>query len=340
MKYKKVKIIAEAGVNHNGDINLAKQLIEKAAEAKADYVKFQTFITEKIITNNAKKADYQITNTKNDESQMQMIKKLELKFDDFVELKKHAEKFNIKFSSTPFDLDSVIFLKNLGIDFFKIPSGEITNLPYLKLIGSFNRQIILSTGMANIEEIKKAVEVLITSGTDKSKITILHCNTEYPTPLTDVNLKAMIHIKNVFGVEVGYSDHTLGLEASLAAVALGAVVIEKHFTIDKNMSGPDHLASLDPKELKLFVESIRKVESIISGSGIKEPSNSEIKNITIVRKSLFYNHNLNSGHLISNDDILVARPGDGLSPMEIDKIIGKKLEKNVIAGQQIKLEDF
>ncbi len=340
MNKSKVIIIAEAGVNHNGDVELAKKLIEKASEAKADYVKFQTFIAEKVISISAKKASYQVTNTDSEESQLQMVKKLELKFDDFRALKKHSELHNIQFLSTPFDLESAIFLKELGVKIFKIPSGEITNLPYLKLIGSFNLDVILSTGMANLQEIKEAVKVLIDSGTPLSNITILHCNTEYPTPMSDVNLLAMHNIKNELGVEIGYSDHTEGIEVSMAAVALGAKVIEKHFTLDKQMEGPDHVASLNPEELKNLVSSIRNIEKAISGSGVKEPSVSEMKNISIVRKSLHYRDSFPKGHVISFDDILIVRPGNGISPMEIDKVIGKELKSNVFSNQLINYSEL
>ena len=336
----KVIIIAEAGVNHNGDIELAKKLIEKAADSGADFVKFQTFIAENVISSNAKKADYQINNTGSKETQLQMVKKLELKFDDFIVLKKHAELNNIKFLSTPFDLESIIFLKDLGLTIFKIPSGEITNLPYLKLLGSFNQEIILSTGMASISEINSAINVLVNSGTELSKIKILHCNTEYPTKMTEVNLLAMNHIKEEFGVEVGYSDHTVGIEVSIAAVALGAKIIEKHFTLDKSMEGPDHIASLNPNELTQLVNSIRNVEMAISGSGLKEPSDSEIRNIPIVRKSIHYKRDLLKGHILEFDDIVILRPGTGVSPMELENVLGKELNINVTSNQLLNFNDL
>lgn len=336
----KVIIIAEAGVNHNGDIELAKKLIEKAADSGADFVKFQTFIAENVISSNAKKADYQINNTGSNETQLQMVKKLELKFDDFIVLKKHAELNNIKFLSTPFDLESIIFLKDLGLNIFKIPSGEITNLPYLKLLGSFNLEIILSTGMASISEINSAINVLVNSGTELSKIKILHCNTEYPTKMNDVNLLAMIHIRKEFGVEVGYSDHTEGIEVSIAAVALGAKIIEKHFTLDKSMDGPDHIASLNPNELTQLVNSIRNVEMAISGSGLKEPSESEIRNIPIVRKSIHYKRDLLKGHILEFDDLVILRPGTGVSPMELDNVLGKELNVNVTSNQLLNFNDL
>lgn len=336
----KVIIIAEAGVNHNGDIELAKKLIEKAAESGADFVKFQTFIAENVISSNAKKADYQINNTGSNETQLQMVKKLELKFDDFIVLKKHAELNRINFLSTPFDLESIIFLKDLGLNIFKIPSGEITNLPYLKLLGSFNQEIILSTGMASISEINSAINVLVNSGTELSKITILHCNTEYPTKMTEVNLMAMNHIKKEFGVKVGYSDHTVGIEVSIAAVALGAKIIEKHFTLDKSMEGPDHIASLNPNELTQLVNSIRNVEKAISGTGLKEPSDSEIRNIPIVRKSIHYKRDLIKGHILEFDDIVILRPGTGISPMELDNVLGKELNINVNSNQLLNFNDL
>jgi N,N'-diacetyllegionaminate synthase len=336
----KVIIIAEAGVNHNGDIEFAKKLIEKAADSGADFVKFQTFIAENVISSNAKKADYQIKNTGSNETQLQMVKKLELKFDDFIVLKKHAELNNIKFLSTPFDLESIIFLKDLGLNIFKIPSGEITNLPYLKLLGSFNLEIILSTGMASISEINSALNVLVNSGTELSKIKILHCNTEYPTKMTDVNLLAMNHIKEEFGVDVGYSDHTEGIEVSIAAVALGAKIIEKHFTLDKSMDGPDHIASLNPNELTQLVNSIRNVEMAISGSGLKEPSETEIRNIAIVRKSIHYKRDLVKGHILEFDDLVILRPGSGVSSMELGNVLGKELNVNVESNQLFNFNDL
>lgn len=325
----KVIIIAEAGVNHNGDINLAKKLIDVAVEAGVDYVKFQTFIAENIVSKDAAKADYQKNTTGENENQLEMIKKLQLSFDNFIELKAYCELKGIMFLSTAFDLESVEFLKTLNMGLWKIPSGEITNLTYLQKIGTYNEEVIFSSGMSTVEDIKNALEVLINAGTAKEKISVLHCNTEYPTPFTQVNLEAMLHIKNEFDVTVGYSDHTLGIEVPIAAVALGAKIIEKHFTLDRNMVGPDHSASLEPQELKDMVNSIRNIELAISGSGLKELSESEKKNILIVRKSLHFNSNLSSGHILTEKDLIAMRPGTGLSPMRISEFIGRKLKVSV-----------
>lgn len=322
----KVVIIAEVGVNHNGDIVMAKKLIDAAVDANVDYVKFQTFKADKLVSRDAKKADYQSKNIgDNDDSQYNMLKKLELSHEDHLELMEYCEQRNIKFFSTAFDVEGVYYLNDLGLNIFKVPSGEITNYPYLKAIASFKKPVILSTGMCTETEIKDAVEVLVTEGLAKEKISILHCNTEYPTPMKDVNLMAMLSIKKNFEVEVGYSDHTLGIEVPIAAVALGAKIIEKHFTLDRTLSGPDHVASLEPNELKEMVTAIRNIELAISGSGIKEPSESEVKNMTIARKSIHLNKDLQKGHIITDEDIITLRPGDGISPMEWNNIIGKKL---------------
>lgn len=321
----KVFIIAEAGVNHNGSLDLAKKLIDVAIDAKVDAVKFQTFIAENIVSKHAEKADYQKNTTGESENQLEMIKKLQLSFDNFIELKAYCELKGIMFLSTPFDMDSIEFLKTLNMGLWKIPSGEITNLTYLQKIGGYNEEVIFSTGMSTIEDIKNALEVLTKAGTAKEKISILHCNTEYPTPFTQVNLEAMLHIKNEFDVTVGYSDHTLGIEVPIASVALGAKIIEKHFTLDRNMVGPDHLASLEPQELKDMVNSIRNIELAISGSGLKELSESEKKNILIVRKSLHFNSDLLSGHILTENDLISMRPGTGISPMRISEYLGKKL---------------
>ncbi len=325
----KVFIIAEAGVNHNGSMDLAKKLIDAAIDAKVDAVKFQTFIAENIVSKDAEKADYQKNTTGESENQLEMIKKLQLSFENFIELKAYCELKGIMFLSTPFDMDSVEFLKTLNMELWKIPSGEITNLTYLQKIGEYNEEVIFSTGMSTIEDIKNAIEVLIKAGTAKDKISVLHCNTEYPTPFEQVNLGAMLHIKNEFDVKVGYSDHTLGIEVPIAAVALGAKIIEKHFTLDRNMEGPDHLASLEPNELKEMVSCIRNIELAISGSGVKELSDSERKNILIVRKSLHFNSDLKSGHILTEKDLIAMRPGTGISPMRIFEFIGKKLKVNV-----------
>ncbi|EAI7261968.1 MULTISPECIES: N-acetylneuraminate synthase [Campylobacter] len=323
----KTLIIAEAGVNHNGDMNLAKKLIEVASEAGADYVKFQTFKTELCISKNAQKAEYQLKTTSHEESQFDMIKKLELSKQDHEVLIEHCKKCNIKFLSTAFDLKSIDLLVELGVEIFKIPSGEITNLPYLKKIAKLNKNIILSTGMTSLGEIEMALDVLIDNGTQRNKITILHCNSEYPTPFKDVNLKAMQTIKEAFKLPVGYSDHTLGVTIPIAAVAMGACVIEKHFTLDKNMQGPDHLASLNPDELKTMVQSIRELEQAL-GNGIKKPSESETKNINIGRKSLVAASPIKKGDFFTEKNLGVKRPGNGISPMEWDNIIGKVAEKN------------
>ncbi|MFC4386551.1 N-acetylneuraminate synthase [Gracilibacillus marinus] len=330
----KVFIIAEAGVNHNGDMQLAKQLIDVASEAGADAVKFQSFKAEKLVTKTAKKAAYQSKTTDADENQFNMIKKLELDMDKHIELKKYAENKGILFLSSPFDLESIDDLNKLGIDLFKIPSGEITNLPYLRKIAKLNKPIIISTGMATLGEIEAALEVLKKNGA--SNITVLHCNTEYPTPMQDVNLLAMNTIKQSFQVDVGYSDHTLGIEIPVAAVALGAKVIEKHFTLDKEMEGPDHAASLDPMELKEMVEKIRNVELAL-GNGIKQPSVSEKSNKEIVRKSIVANKKITKGEVLTEDNLTIKRPGDGISPMNWDQIIGTIATKDYEEDELIQL---
>lgn len=338
---KQVIIIAEAGVNHNGDIDKALELVKVAAEAGADYVKFQTFKTELNISKSAKKADYQEKNTGNTESQYDMVKKLELSFEDFLIIQQKCEELNIGFMSTGFDIPSIDFLDSFSPEYYKIPSGEITNKPYLEYIGKIAKKVILSTGMANIDEIKNAVHILQKEGIDKENLTVLHCNTEYPTPFKDVNLLAMLHIKDEIGVEIGYSDHTLGIEVSIAAVALGARIIEKHFTLNRSLPGPDHIASLEPDELKSMVSGIRNIELAISGNGIKVASESEKPNKLIARKSVHIKRNLNSGHILVSDDLIMRRPGDGISPMEIDNILGKMLvidlkEDTKLSWEQIK----
>ncbi|XAK03152.1 N-acetylneuraminate synthase [Campylobacter coli] len=324
---KQVLIIAEAGVNHNGNIDLAKRLIDVASEAGADYVKFQTFKTELCISKNAQKAAYQLKTTSKTESQFDMVKKLELSKQAHEILIDYCKKRNIKFLSTAFDLESIDLLVELGIDIFKIPSGEITNFLYLKKIARLNKRVILSTGMATLGEIEQALEVLVDNGTSREKITILHCNTEYPTPFEDVNLKAMQTIKNAFHLPVGYSDHTIGTTIPIAAVAMGACVIEKHFTLDKSMEGPDHLASLEPDELKIMIKNIRELEQALGG-GIKKPSKSESKNINIGRKSLVAISPIKKGELFTERNLGIKRPGNGISPMEWDKIVGKVANKD------------
>ncbi|MDA7779594.1 N-acetylneuraminate synthase [Flavobacteriaceae bacterium] len=338
---KKVIIIAEAGVNHNGDINTAKKLIDVAAEAGVDYVKFQSFKADKLVSPDAKKADYQIKNTeKEDDSQYQMLKQLELSVDDHIELIEYCSLKKINFFSTAFDLDGISFLSSLNLEVFKIPSGELTNFPYLKAVANTGLPVILSTGMANLDEIQKSVEVLISNGTKKNQITILHCNTEYPTPMIDVNLKAMLTIKEKLGVSIGYSDHTLGIEVAIAAVALGAEVIEKHFTLDRGLKGPDHKASLEPKELINMVSSIRNIEKAISGNGKKEASLSEKKNIHIARKSIHLSKDLISGSIINEQDIISLRPGDGICAMNWENVIGKQVNKDLKKFTKLTLKDL
>lgn len=320
---KPVIIIAEAGVNHNGNIENACRLIDVAADAGVDYVKFQTFKSENLVAKSTQKAEYQIQNTGNkEESQYQMLKKLELSEKQHEQLITYCEEKNIKFFSTAFDLDSLNYLHTIGMDMVKIPSGEITNLPYLRKAASLFRKVILSTGMSTIDEIRDALNVFLSVGIDKSNITILHCNTEYPTPMKDVNLKAMLQMQKIFGTKVGYSDHTLGIEVPIAAVAIGASMIEKHFTLDKTMTGPDHKASLEPDELKAMVSSIRNIEKAASGSGIKEVSPSERKNMFVARKSIVAKKSIKKGELFSEENITVKRPGTGISPMQWDNIIG------------------
>lgn len=322
----KVIIIAEAGVNHNGDINLARKLIDVAAYAGADYIKFQTFKTELNISRKARKARYQLENTGySDETQFEMVKKLELSYDSFRGLKTYCQSKKIEFLSTAFDTPSIDFLDEIGQSFFKIPSGEITNKPYLDFIARKRKPVVMSTGMADMQEISAALKVLLDNGLSREDITILHCNTEYPTPMQDVNIKAMLTIRDKLGVRVGYSDHTLGIEIPIAAVAMGAAVIEKHFTLDRDLPGPDHKASLEPDELKQMIISIRNVELALSGNGMKEPSKSEKPNIPIARKSIHLNEKLNAGTILSRKHLVMKRPGTGISPMDIDKVIGKEL---------------
>lgn len=333
-----ILIIAEAGVNHNGSFELAKQLVDAAASAGADFIKFQTFKANKIVSKSAKKADYQERNTGDgDDSQYNMLKKLEMPEEWHIKLIEYAEKQGIKFLSTGFDEESVDFLDKLGSPLFKIPSGEITNKPYLKHIAQKRKPVILSTGMANMDEIKAAVDVLLKNGVEKSKITVLHCNTEYPTPMEDVNLKAMLSIQNELGVKIGYSDHTQGIEVPIAATALGATVIEKHFTLDRNLPGPDHKASLEPNELKAMVSAIRNVEIAISGNGIKEPSKSESKNKEVARKSIVAAQPIKKGEVFTEKNLTVKRPGNGISPMLWDEVVGKIAIKDFEADDLIEL---
>lgn len=334
---KRTLIIAEAGVNHNGDIAKAKALIDKGAEAGVDYVKFQTFKAEKLVTKQAQRASYQDKNTQNNDSQYEMLKKLELSQALHQELMDYCNQKGVKFLSTGFDSESLVFLAQLGITIAKVPSGEITNLPYLRQVASLFPEVILSTGMATIDEIKDAVKVLIDNGVSKDKIIILHCNTEYPTPMEDVNLKAMLHIQRELGLPIGYSDHTLGIEVPIAAVALGATVIEKHFTLDKTLPGPDHKASLEPNELKAMVSAIRNIEKAIGGSGLKEVSKSEEKNKPIARKSIVASTDIKKGDIFTPENLTVKRPGTGISPMQWDEVIGKTAKKDFEEDDLIEL---
>jgi N,N'-diacetyllegionaminate synthase len=332
--YEDVFIIAEAGVNHNGDIALARQLVDEAKEAGVNAVKFQTFVAEQLITKTAPKAAYQKITTENQESQYEMIKYLELSFDEFTALKEYCDHSGIMFLSTPFDMESIEYLESIEIPLYKIPSGEITNLPYLIKIAETRKPVIMSTGMSTLEEIGDAVSVLKQHGT--KELVLLHCNTEYPTPFEDVNLNAMITMKEAFQTQVGYSDHTLGIEASIAAVALGAKVIEKHFTLDKNMNGPDHKASLCPDELKLLVQSIRNIEAAL-GDGEKKPSKSELKNRDIARKSIVAKVPIRAGEAFSAENITVKRPGSGISPMKWYDVLGRTAIRNFRADELIVL---
>ena len=318
----RVIIIAEAGVNHNGLIENAYKLVDAAKTSGADYVKFQSFKAEKLVSRFAAKAEYQKATTDSGESQFDMIKKLELSDDDHIALVEYCKKVGIGFMSSPFDKDGIGYLDTLKVDFFKIPSGEITNLPYLRELTKFNKKIILSTGMSNLDEIKDALEIL-----KGLEVVVLHCNTEYPTPMKDVNLKAMLTIKNECNVEVGYSDHTLGIEIPIAAVALGAKVIEKHFTLDNKMEGPDHRASLEPQELTAMVKAIRNIELSL-GHGKKIPSDSEQKNICIARKSIVAMKTIKAGDKFTEENITIKRPGSGVSPMKWDQVIGLTAKTN------------
>ncbi len=322
-----VFIIAEAGVNHNGLIDNAYRLIDVAVEAGADAVKFQTFKAEKLVSKSADKANYQKQTTDESETQFEMIKKLELSVDVHKKLIKYCNERGIMFLSTPFDHESINLLNELGLEIMKIPSGEITNLPYLRHIGALKKKVILSTGMSTLEEVGDALSILINAGTAKENITVLHANTMYPTPLNDANLNAMLTIQQEFDITVGYSDHTMGIEADIAAVAMGASIIEKHFTLDNSLSGPDHKASLEPKELKAMVTSIRNIEKAL-GNGVKMPSNSEKPNISVARKSIVANQAIKIGDIFTEENITVKRPGNGISPMKWDEVVGSVSEKD------------
>lgn len=336
-----VVIIAEAGVNHNGDIHLAKELVDVAANAGADYVKFQTFKSESLVAVDARKAEYQVKNMGDDidNSQYQMLKKLELDVDAHRVLIDYCTLKNINFLSTAFDLESIDLLNDLGIPFFKVPSGDITNLPYLRKIALLNKPVVISTGMSNLDEVRAALDVFLNNGLSKDKITILHCTTEYPTPLGDVNLNAMLTLKNELGVKVGYSDHTLGIEVAIAAVALGATVIEKHFTLDKKMKGPDHKASLEPHELFNLVTGIRNIETAM-GTGRKLPTDAESKNISFVRKSIHLKRDVKKGETLDESQLIMKRPGNGISPMSLHEVLNKTFTKDLLADCQLKWEDI
>jgi N,N'-diacetyllegionaminate synthase len=334
----KITIIAEAGVNHNGSLEKAKQLIEVAANAGVDIVKFQTFKADKIVSKTAPKATYQLNSVSDgDDSQYTMLKKLEL--DDFshMELVKYCKQKGLEFLSTGFDEESIDFLEEIGSSMYKIPSGEITNKPYLQHIARKGKPVLMSSGMAYLDEIEKALTVMMNEGLNKEMITVLHCNTEYPTPMEDVNLKAMLTIREAFKVNIGYSDHTLGIEVPIAAVALGAVVIEKHFTLDRNLPGPDHKASLEPSELKAMVDAIRNVEMAVSGTGLKMPSFSEQKNISVARKSIVASCPIAQGEKFSKANITAKRPGNGISPMLWDEVIGRNAKRDFDEDELIEL---
>ncbi len=322
---KRVCIIAEAGVNHNGNFELAKKMVDVAKAAGVDYIKFQTFIPEKLVAKSAEKAQYQKDTTGETESQLEMLEKLTLSNENFIELKKYCDDIGMGFISTPFDLESISFLETFDMDFWKIPSGEITNLPYLEAIAATGRKVVMSTGMCDISEIKAVVEVLEKNGV--KDIELLHCNTQYPTPYEHVNLNAMKTIADATNKAVGYSDHTLGIEVPIAAVALGAQVIEKHFTLDKNMEGPDHRASLEPEELKAMVSAIRNIEFAL-GMAIKEPTESEISNRKVARKSIVAKTDIKCGDVFTADNLTTKRPGNGISPMRWHEILGQRANKN------------
>ena len=328
-----VYIIAEAGVNHNGDINLAYQLVDAAKAAGVDCIKFQTFKSENLVSHTAQKAEYQKAAT-GDSSQQDMLKQLELSFGEFVSLKEYCDRKGICFLSTPFDFESIEFLNSIEMPFWKIPSGEVTNYPYLVALAKTGKPVVMSTGMCEIQEVEDAIAVLRENGT--SEITLLHCNTEYPTPYEDVNLRAMKTLRDAFGVEVGYSDHTKGIEVPIAAVAMGAAVIEKHFTLDRNMEGPDHKASLEPQELKQMVDSIRHIEAAL-GSGDKKPSPSEKKNMAVARKSIVAAARIKAGDILTEENITVKRPGNGICPMRWKEVLGTRAVRDFEEDELIEI---
>ena len=332
---KHVLIIGEAGVNHNGSMEMAKQLIDTAAVVGVDYVKFQTFKAEKLVTKDAKQAEYQQRNAA-DDSQYAMLKKLELSEAQHEELIAYCKEKGVKFLSTAFDMESVEYLHSLHLGLWKIPSGEITNFPYLKAIAQYGEPVILSTGMCEMEDVQNAVDVLCKHGMKKEQITVLHCNTEYPTPMQDVNLKAMLQLRDEFGIKVGYSDHTKGIEVPIAAVALGAEVIEKHFTLDRTLPGPDHKASLEPNELTAMVKAIRNIEQAL-GDGHKYVSASEAKNMAIARKSIVAAAEIKKGELLTEDNLTTKRPGSGISPMRWEEVIGTKAIRDFAEDELIEI---
>jgi N,N'-diacetyllegionaminate synthase len=331
-----VLIIAEAGVNHNGDIEIAKKLVDAASSAGANFIKFQTFSADRLVTRNALKARYQSNAIGEDESQYDMLRKLELTDDMHRELMEHSIKRDIGFLSTGFDIEGVNFLHSLGQRVFKIPSGEITNLPYLRHIGKLGSKIILSTGMSSLGDVESALDLIKSSGTSCADITLLHCTTEYPAPFKDVNLRAMQTMGSAFGLKVGYSDHTLGIEVAIAAVAIGACVIEKHFTLDRTMEGPDHKASLEPRELTNMVQAIRNIESAM-GDGVKRIMPSEAQNVVIVRKSLVASRQIKAGEIFTAENMVLKRPGNGISAMRWDEVLGKCAKRDFLADELIEI---
>ena len=332
----RVVVIAEVGINHNGSIETAEKLIEKAAEADADFVKFQTFKADKLVTKTATKAEYQIHNTISNETQFEMIEKLELTKSMHLKLVDRCKDAGIAFASTAFDTDSIDHLIDIGVEFLKIPSGEITNLPYLRYVGTKGLPVILSTGMSTMEEVRTALDTLESSGTKRDAVIALQCNTEYPTPFQDANLRAMISIKNELRIDIGYSDHTMGIEVPIAAVAMGATVIEKHFTLDRTMQGPDHAASLEPNQFKEMVRCIRNIEKAL-GNGIKKPSASEKKNRIIARRSIVAQKQIYKGEILGPENLAVKRPGTGISPMEWDSVMGTKSHRDYLEDDFIEL---
>ena len=325
-------------MNHNGSIELAKQLVDKAVEAGVDYIKFQTFKASKLVTKAAKQAEYQQKNIgKGGDSQFQMLKKLELSAEDHEVLIAYCNEKGVKFFSTAFDFDSIEYLHSLNLGLWKIPSGEVTNYPFLKRVAAYNEKTILSTGMCDMEDVRAAVDALYKNGLSRENLILLHCNTEYPTPFEDVNLKAMDALRKEFGVEVGYSDHTKGIEVPIAAVALGATVIEKHFTLDRNMEGPDHKASLEPDELKAMVSAVRNIEKAVGGDGTKHVSESERKNIAIARKSIIAARDIKAGEVFTEQNLTVKRPGSGISPMRWEEVLGKTAVRDFIEDELIEL---